>query len=304
MKATRLFQLPVWGVALAGVMSVLAMLPSCAKEKGAPGGSGFIEATEAVLSAEIAGQVKAIRLGEGDKVARGDTVAEIDTLSTMLRLRQARAAVLAAGDRIRITSLAIEQAAYSEDLARKEYDRVSALVQSGSINQQMYDRTESVYKQAALAKRQADAAYQAAQAELTKTDSDVKLLEKQLGDCFPISPLAGVVTTKFVDVGEWIGVGKPLVKIARLDTVWVKVYVPAGDLTRIALGGAAKVDPEDGRTDELGGTVTWIADEAEFTPKNVQTKEARADLVYAVKVTIPNPGGRLKIGMPVAVRIQ
>jgi HlyD family secretion protein len=113
-----------------------------------------------------------------------------------------------------------------------------------------------------------------------------------------------VVINKFVEVGELIGVGKPLVKIAKLDTVWVKVYLPPSDLTRISLGGHALVDPEDGRNKPLEGKVSWISDQAEFTPKNVQTKEARADLVYAVKITIPNPGKVLKIGMPVSVKIQ
>ena len=83
----------------------------------------------------------------------------------------------------------------------------------------------------------------------------------------------------------------------------MKIYVPPRDLTQIKLGGKADVNPEDGRTQPLTGIVTWIADEAEFTPKNVQTKEARADLVYAVKVTIPNPDGELKVGMPVMVTI-
>jgi HlyD family secretion protein len=120
----------------------------------------------------------------------------------------------------------------------------------------------------------------------------------------PISPLAGTIVDKFVEAGELITTGKQLIKVARLDTVWVKIYLPPSDLTRIKLGGTAKVDTEDGQTAVINGTVSWISDAAEFTPKNVQTKESRADLVYAVKVSIPNSEMRLKIGMPVAVEIQ
>jgi len=269
-----------------------------------PGGSGFIEATEIVVSSEIAGQLKSIRFDEGDLITKGDTIGGIDTVTTMLRLRQTEAIKRAAETKVRISSLNIEQASYNLDLAKKEYDRVAALIKSGSINQQQFDQIETAYNQTLLSKKQADAARQAALAELAKVESEIALLRRQLSDCFPKSPESGVVTSKFVRAGEWIGMGKPLVKIAELDTVWVKVYLPPEDLTRISLGGHARIDPEDGRTQALDGTVSWISDEAEFTPKNVQSKEARADLVYAVKITIPNPEKLLKIGMPVSVTIR
>lgn len=294
---------------LGAVMALAALaiasgLMSCAKERPAPGGSGFVEATEVAVSAEVAGQVKALRFDEGTLVARGDTLAEIDTLSTVLRLGQARAGRTAIEKKISMASISIEQAARNAELAAKEFERAKSLLASGSVDQQLADEVENAYRQAALARKQAEAALEAAQAELARAESDVRLLEKQLADCFPRSPLRGVVTAKYVEAGEWVGVGRAILKIAVLDTVWVKVYVPAGDLTFLKIGGRAGVDPEDGRSRPLDGTVTWISSEAEFTPKNVQTKEARADLVYAVKVTIPNPGGVLKIGMPVAVKIQ
>jgi HlyD family secretion protein len=294
---------------LGAVMALAALaiasgLVSCAKERPAPGGSGFVEATEVAISAEVAGQVKAVRFDEGTLITRGDTLAEIDTLSTVLRLGQARAGRTAIEKKISMASISIEQAARNAELAAKEFERAKSLLASGSVDQQLADEVENAYRQAVLARKQTEAALEAAQAELARAESDVRLLEKQLADCFPRSPLRGVVTAKYVEAGEWVGVGRAILKIAVLDTVWVKVYVPAGDLTFVKIGGRAGVDPEDGRSRPLDGTVTWISSEAEFTPKNVQTKEARADLVYAVKVTIPNPGGVLKIGMPVAVKIQ
>lgn len=277
---------------------------SCGKENQTPSGSGFIEATEIVVSSEISGQLKSLRFDEGDLIIRGDTIAEIDTVTTMLRLHQTEAIRQMTETKVKISAINIEQADYNLKLARKEYERVSALLKSGSVNQQQYDQIETSYNQAILSKKQADAGYEAALAELAKVESEILLLEKQLSDCFPKSPESGVVTDKFVEAGEWMGVSKPLIKIAQLDTVWVKIYLPPKDLTRISLGGHAQIDPEDGRAKPLDGIVSWISDEAEFTPKNVQTKEARADLVYAVKITIPNPEKVLKIGMPVLVRIQ
>jgi HlyD family secretion protein len=288
----------------AWALIICLLISSCGRDSLPPGGSGFIEATEIVVSSEIAGQLKSMRFGEGDLIMKGDTIGEIDTVATMLHLRQTGAIRQAVKTNVKISSLNIEQASYNSDLARKEYDRVAALLKSGSINQQRYDQIETAYHQALLSKKQADASYQAALAELAKVESEIALLQKRLSDCFPKSPQSGVVTNKFVKAGEWIGTGKPLVKIAQLDTVWVKVYLPPEDLTRISLGGCAEIDPEDGRTKLLDGTVSWISEEAEFTPKNVQTKEARADLVYAVKIIIPNPEKTLKRGMPVSVTIK
>jgi HlyD family secretion protein len=286
------------------LLIVVLLIMSCGKQNQPPGGSGLIEATEIVVSSEASGQLKSLRFDEGDSIKIGDTIAEIDTVTTKLRLHQAEASKQMAETKVRVSSINIEQTSYNLDLAKKEYDRVAALLESGSVNQQQYDIKETAYHQAVLSKKQADATNASALAELAKAESEMALLQKQLNDCFPKSPESGVVTNKFVEVGELIGGGKPLVKIAKLDTVWVKVYLPPSDLTRISLGGHALVDPEDGRNQPLVGKVSWISDQAEFTPKNVQTKEARADLVYAVKITIPNPGKILKIGMPVSVKIQ
>ncbi len=286
---------------------ILAALPllviSCNGNNLAPGGSGLIEATEVTLSAETAGQLKTLLFDESDPIKVGDTLGMIDTVTTSLLLQQADAALAAARARVQTTALAIEQADYNFSLAKKEYDRISSLLKSGSANQQQFDQTDNAYNQASLAKKQAVASHNSAQAELTRAEAAIDLLNKQFHDCFPIAPVNGTIVNKYVEAGELIVTGKQLVKIAKLDTVWVKVYLSPSDLTKIKLGGTAKVDPEDGRKTPLNGTIAWISDVAEFTPKNVQTKEARADLVYAVKVTVPNPDGILKVGMPVSVEL-
>lgn len=284
-----LFSLLIWG---------------CGKKETPPQGSGLIEATEVIVSAEAAGRIETLYTHEGQSVQVGDTLAMIDTTNVMLRLRQARAALEAAGARIDISSINIKQAANNLDLANKEFERVATLIKTGSINQQQYDQAESARNQARLAREQADASLKAARADLNNASAQQALLEKQLSDCFPAAPQSGVIVDSYVEAGELIAPGKPLVRIASLETVWVKIYVPPSDLTRISLGGHAAVDPEDGRGQLLDGVISWISNEAEFTPKNVQTKEARAGLLYAVKIAIPNPEGLLKIGMPVSVLVR
>jgi HlyD family secretion protein len=290
------------GLLLFPVIAIILM--SCNGGNLPPSGSGLIEATEVIISSEVSGQLKNLNFGEGDQIHAGDIIGLIDTTTLALRLNDASALLQASETRVQSAALAIEQATYNYELAKKEFDRVEALVKSGSANVQQFDRLETALRQASLAKKQAVAARDAADADLLRARAGLDILKKQFSDCTPISPVAGTIVDKYVEPGELISPGKQLIKIAKLDTVWVKIYLPSSDLTRIKPGGLAKIDPEDGRTAPLEGTLTWISDAAEFTPKNVQTKESRADLVYAVKISIPNPETRLKIGMPVSVEIK
>ncbi|UCD18307.1 MAG: efflux RND transporter periplasmic adaptor subunit [Candidatus Zixiibacteriota bacterium] len=292
--------------AVTGIGLILATLAtfSCSSENPAPGGSGLIEATEILISAEATGRLERLYVDEGSRVTAGDTLGLIDTTTIVLNLNRARAINEAAEIHREMARLGITEAKHNLDLAEKEFSRLGALIKTGSANQQQYDRAENAFNQAQLAKKQADAALQAADAELAGVTAEIALLQDQLQKCYPIAPASGIVVTTFIEAGELATAGKPLIKVAKLDTVWVKVYVPPSDLTAIKLGQTARIDPEDGRQTPLRGTVTHIADKAEFTPKNVQTRQARANLVYAVKITIPNENGELKIGMPVTVQIQ
>lgn len=288
---------------MTGIMLPMLAALSCSGNNKLPGGSGLIEATEVTVSSEAAGRIERLYVDEGDAIRPGDTIVLIDTVTLSLRLSQTEALKLSAETRRESARIQVDKAALDFELAQKEFDRVNNLVQTGSANQQQFDKTKNTLDGSRLAKKAAASALASTEADLEKIDRDIVLLQKQLADCRPVSPTGGTVVTKYVESGELAAPGKPLIKIARLDTVWVKVYLPPSDLTRIKLGGRADVDPEDGKTSPLPGTITWISSEAEFTPKNVQTKQARADLVYAVKITIPNDGGQLKIGMPVSVMI-
>jgi HlyD family secretion protein len=278
-------------------------ISGCGKEVGVPAGSGFIEATQTVVGAETSGRIESIHLSEGSTVNKGDTIASVDTTMLSLQLKQAKAARKVASTQVGLSTIEIEMADRNLALARTEFERVARLLPTGSVNQQQYDQAENQLDQAKLNAKRARARVSAAQASLQQAESQVGLLQKQLSDCHPVAPISGVVTETFVEIGELVAPGKALIEISQLDTVTVKIYLPPRDLTKFKLGTEAEVDPENGRETPLVGHVSWIAAEAEFTPKNVQTKDARADLVYAVKIRIPNKGQDLKIGMPVAVRI-
>lgn len=286
----------------AGIFFLLT-IAGCSDNNQLPGGSGLIEATEVIVSAQTAGQIMRLDVIEGDHIAAGDSIGMIDTLTVSLQLKQANAALEVARTQLENAKIAIDQAQLNFSLARKEFDRAKSLIKTGSMNQQQYDKVENGYNQAQLAEKQARAARDAAKADISRLEASINLLEKQYRDCFPDAPITGVVSDKYVEVGELAAPGKPLIKISKIDTVKVKVYLPPADLTKIKLGGKANIDPEDGRSEPIEGNITWISSTAEFTPKNVQTREARANLVYAVEITIANNDEALKVGMPVSVTI-
>jgi HlyD family secretion protein len=275
---------------------------SCGKKSAAPQGSGFIEATEIIISAQVSGTLIDRYYSEGDSVPHGAVLALIDTTSYALQVAENLARKHAALNQLASARLQVEKAGLDSSLADKEFVRAKDLLATGSANRQQFDRAETAYRQAALAIRAARAALAAASADLSRIEAGLRILREQLSYCRPVSPISGTMITKYADPGELLGIGRPILRLADLDTVWVEIYLPPRDLSRIRLRQEARVDLEDG-SKPMTGWVSWISAEAEFTPKNVQTKEARADLVYGVKVTVANPEERLKIGMPVMVTI-
>jgi HlyD family secretion protein len=290
-------------IAFINLLMASTLLLSCSSNNSIPSGSGLIEATEVTISSEVSGQLKAIYFDEGNQAATGDTLVHIDTTIISLQIRRSQAVHKAAKTGLANSEMVIEQAKLNLNFAEKEFNRSKSLIKTGSVNQQQYDRSETEYNRTLLAEKQARAARDAVRAELDRIEADIALLQEQLDNCFPKSPTRGIVADKFVQAGELVRIGTPLLKLAQIDTVWVKVYLPPSDLTRFKIGDEAQIDPEDNQDKPLTGHISWISPEAEFTPKNVQTKEARANLFYAVKITIPNPDERLKVGMPVFVEI-
>jgi HlyD family secretion protein len=278
-------------------------LIGCGNDNNGGGGSGMLEATEALVSFEASGRIIELRIAEGSRVGAGDTLAVIDPSRLELERKSAVAGRRVTEEQLVATQVQLRQAREAEQYAGRERDRIAGLVKSGTATQQTLDRLELEYTQAQLALQAAQANDAMIEAQLDKISADIDRIDRTLSDCYPTSPLRGVVTTKLVDQGELASPGKPLVKISQLDSLWVKVYLPAADFAQVRIGDSATVDTESGGN-TYRGVVIWTAEKAEFTPKNVQTEKSRANLVYAVKVLIANTDGKLKIGMPVYVTID
>ena len=197
-------------------------------------------------------------------------------------LQAAEGAVRAARERLNI----LEEGSRPEDIrmAQAERDRASAALEAARANA------------ASLDLRQQDV--RVAEAAVREAQANVRRLETQVAELKVFAPLEATVFTKAVEAGEVVAAGKPLVLLGDLDHPWIKVYVPETQLGKVKLGAPARVLVDSFPNQPFRGTVTWISDQAEFTPKNVQTAEERVNLVYAVKITIQKAERKLKAGMP------
>ena len=185
-------------------------------------------------------------------------------------------------------------------IARRNYERTRRLFEEKAATAQQLDQAERDYRVLGAQIDALRAQRQSVAREVTSGDARVAQIAERLGKSRIENPERGTVLATFTRAGEIVQPGQPLYRIANLDTLTLRAYVAEAQLHSLKLGGQVQVnvDTGDGKTTALPGTVTWISSKAEFTPTPVQTRDERADLVYAVKVRVPNQRGLLKIGMP------
>jgi HlyD family secretion protein len=303
---------------------VLLSLLSCSGNgaKDVISASGTIEAIEVNVASKVAGELEERAVDEGARVRAGDKLAAIDHATLDIQLRQAEAGVdlaraqlvlLRNGARredIRQAEAALEQAVASLKVAEDDARRMRELEKTGSVTPKQREDAEA---RLAVTQAQKNAAaealqkvrtlsrpeeIQAAEARLAQAQAAVDLLKKTIADCTITAPVGGIVTHKAVEVGELVAQGATIVTLSELDSVYVMIYVTEKELGRVRLGDAAEVIIDAFPDKLFSGKVTYISPEAEFTPKNVQTKEDRVKLVFGVKVEIENREGLLKPGLP------
>jgi len=303
----------------AGMILIVCFLHGC--DNGSEltlTGSGTIEATEVMVSAKTRGEVVRIVFNEGDSVEKGDILAEIDVEQLALQ-KNVTAAGLSELDwnekiirkDMETSSEGVKQAEVTLANVEKNRTRTANLLKDNAATQERMDSIETERELAVSRLRAAEKNHdglktrlQSLTATREKIEANLGLLDNQIADGIIESPLNGVVIEKFIEQGEVVNFGIPICTVAELSSVWLTIYVGEEDLGKTALGGKARVHIDSHPERVFEGTVTWISPEAEFTPKNVQTKESRVDLVYAVKITIDNNEGIFKIGMPADAYIE
>lgn len=288
------------GRMLAGVVLPVLLVAGCAGGDDRSDAYGNFEATEVLVSAEASGRLVRLDVREGDRVEAGTEVGLVDTVQLALRIDQIRAQRRAVRARLAGVDAQIEVLEAQRAVAARERDRVAGLLADGAATPKQMDDVEG---QIRVLDRQIDAARtQVApiRAEMEVLDAQEATVREQVDRSRVVNPVGGTVLVTYAEASELTAVGRPLYKVARLDTLELRAYVSGAQLPHVRLGQPVDVlvDEDETSNRTLPGTVSWISAEAEFTPKLIQTKEERVNLVYAFKVRVPNPEGRLKIGMP------
>jgi HlyD family secretion protein len=288
--------------------------------------SGHVEATEVRLSTKIAGTVASFPVAEGDRVTAEQEVARIDDTDVRLAIAAARAErgqaaaeldLRRAGSRpedVKEAEAQYERAESELQGARLDFDRMEGLLASGSGTAKARDDARARRDAAAANVRAAGervarlrAGFRkeeidGARARVEAADARLAQLEQQLKDAVIQSPVAGVLSEKLVERGELAARGTALAVVTDVDRPWLTIYLPEPHLGRIRLGQEAEVVTDSGQT--RAARVTFISAQAEFTPKNVQTPDERAKLVYRVKLGLENQDGVFKPGMPAEARLR
>ena len=280
-----------------GVLLVATLACHRGKE---PDAYGNFEADEVSVSAQASGQLTSFTPAEGSMLRVGEVVGIIDT--TQLALERAQLVAQQQATAARVTEAGQQIQVYQTQLAlaRRNYERMQRLFEQKAATAQQRDQAERDYRTLVAQIGAAKAQQQSVSRDASSGSARVAQINDQIAKSKVINPQAGTVLATYVKTGEVVQSGEPLYKIANVDTLILRAYITEKQLSAVKLGQQVQVhiDQGGGKLLSLPGTVRWISTKAEFTPTPVQTRDERADLVYAMKVYVPNPKGALKIGMP------
>ncbi len=281
---------------------LMVSLVGCSQKEGGVDATGTFEATEVTVSSEVVGRVLSFEITEGTVLAQGVQIGLID--STQLHLQKLLLIENIRALRSNIPSVSTQVAAIREQIRNQktEKKRVQKLLKSDAATQKHLDDINShiavLNRQLAAKREELNNKISSIEAQCAAVEVQIAQINDKLSKCVISSPIAGVVMAKFTETGELLNVGRPIFKVADMSNVYLKAYVTSDQLMNIKLSQEVNVIALYGadETKSYPGRITWIADKSEFTPKNIQTKTERANLVYAIKIAVPNDG-YIKLGM-------
>lgn len=283
-------------------IAIPLIIASCGKNEKEYDATGSFEATETIISSEVAGQIKELNIQEGQELKAGQTIGYIDSTNVAFMKQQVKAQSRAIASRK--PNIEPQLAAMKEQLSylQTEKQRIQRLVEADAATRKQLDdmnnQIEIVKKQIAAQQSALDISTKSITGETVPLSVQVKNLDNQLTKYTITNPIAGTVLIKYAEANEITAPGKPLYKIADLSDMTMKAYVSGNQLGQIKIGQQVKVriDAGEDKYKEYTGIIEKIANKAEFTPKTIQTKDERQNLVYSIKIKVKNDG-YLKIGM-------
>jgi HlyD family secretion protein len=275
------------------------MLGACKNGEKKSDAYGNFEAVETIVSSEMAGKLLSMQVKQGDLLEPGKLIAEIDTTELVLKKLQTKAQLVASETKKQNVTAQINVYNEQKKNVQTTQRRINKMFVDKAATQQQVDdingQLNVLDKQISATNTQ----FQLIGSEMDVIKRQLDLFDEQLTKCSITSPIKGTVLETYLENGELATPGKPILKMADLSNLKLKVYVSGAQLANVKLGSDVKVLIDSGSKEmkTLNGKITWISSESEFTPKIIQTKEERVKLMYGVKLLVPNDGS-LKIGMP------
>lgn len=281
------------------IPAIILVLTSCDNDNDKADAYGNFEATEVTIASEGSGKLVTFTPEEGDQLKKGQVVGYIDTTQLFLKKQQLQASRQAVASK---TSNVVAQRDVLQAQLKtllKEQERIKGLLQDSAATPRQWDDITGQVNVVRQQIRSIETQHAPIINEIKSLDAQIAQLNDQIAKNVIVNPIEGTVLEKFAEPNEITAFAKPLYKIANLSNMTLRAYISGDQLAAIRIGQKVEVhtDATEGGYVQKTGVVTWIASDAEFTPKIIQTKEERVNLVYAVKVTVPNDG-QLKIGMP------
>lgn len=281
---------------------LVLLAASCVEGNKAYDASGVFESTEVTVSAEGNGKILSLDIQEGDRLEAGQIVGCIDTVQLHLSEVQLEASRRAVGSGRLDISRQIAALESQIGKQRQELDRFTKLEKAGASNRKQVEdiqaQIETLERQLAAQEESLNSSNRNVSGQADALEAQIEQIRDRIHKCVITSPVAGTVLAKYSEAGEFAALGRALFKVADIDNIRLRAYITADQLTTLKLGQQVRVFADQGSygRKEYAGTLIWISDKAEFTPKTIQTRDERANLVYAVKIAVENDG-LIKLGM-------
>ena len=285
------------------------VLGACTSQEEQYDASGIFETTEVIVSAKGTGELQSFQVEEGQAVRQGEVLGWIDTLQLSLKDRQLAASLLATESKRLDEKRQVAHLRQQIENLQREKERFTALLNAKATTAKQVDDIDYQIKvlqnQLVATQEQINSSNSSLSRQSESIQAQRAQMEDQIRNAMISSPITGTILTKYAEQGEFAVPGKALFKVADVSQMKLRAYITADQLTQLQIGQAVAVYADRGTTDRkrYAGRVVWIADKAEFTPKTIQTRNERANLVYAVKIAVENDGF-IKRGMYGEVRFE
>lgn len=275
---------------------------SCNNEPNPYDASGVFESTEVIVSAKGTGELVSFHIEEGQTVNQGQQLGCIDTTQLFLKKKQLLSTISATESKRLNEDLQVSSIKQQITNLEKERNRFAEMVKENVGNQKQVDDIDYqimvLQRQLAATSEQIGSSNRSLTGQKSSIVEQIAQIQDQIRNAVISSPIQGTILAKYTEQGEYAAPGKPLFKVANINAMKLRAYITADQLTRLRIGQKVKVYADQGKDKrkEYTGIITWISDKAEFTPKTIQTRDERANLVYAVKIAVQNDG-LIKEGM-------